>query len=156
MTPPASGNPSIQVSALSAVAARSVYAQIGRLRDELGQPLGRTARLLRGKTGWQPGLRSLLISDLYGADAECGRETWGACFARLLAPLQAAWPEADQDPRIAGVAAQLATIAALEAAVRAGDDRATSQALGAALSIDLLLQELLHDLETSHAAALPA
>ncbi len=154
--PPLQGIPSTSLAELSAASAQRAFAQLSRLQQELGRPLSRTARLLRTKAGWQPGLRSLLISDLYGAELPVAGvpSMLSARFQQLLVPLLAAWPQAAEDPRITGVAAQLATIAALEPAVRAGDDAACGQALGAAISVDLLLQELVHELASSHATAL--
>ena len=154
--PPIQGGTSPSLAGRSASDARRVHAQLGVLLQDLGRPLSRTARLMRTKAGWLPGLRSLLISDLYGADTgtEGTGDTLQQRFLRLLAPLLAVWPEAANDPRVAGVAAQLSTIAALEPAVRGGDDSATGQALGAAISVELLLAELLQDLEASHLAAL--
>ena len=144
------------LSALSASAARQVQSQLMVLLHELGRPLSRTARLLRANAGWQPALRSLLISDLYGTDTagSTAIESAAQRFERLLKPVALAWPAAGNDSRLAGVAAQLATIADLEPAVRGGDDTATGQALGAAISIELLLQELLQDLESSHPAVM--
>lgn len=141
---------------LSEHAARQVQVQLVALLQELGRPLSRTARLLRTKAGWQPALRSLLISDLYGTDTAGALTSESAAqrFERLLTLLVLAWPAARNDSRLAGVAAQLATIANLEPAVRGRDDAATGQALGAAISIELLLQELLQDLESIHPAVL--
>lgn len=154
--PPIQGGVSPSLAGLSAADARRVHAQLGVLLQDLGRPLSRTARLMRTKAGWLPGLRSLLISDLYGADVgtEGAGETLQQRFLRLVTPLLSVWPEAANDPRVAAVAAQLSTIAELEPAVRGGDDSATGQALGAAVSVELLLAELLRDLEASHLASL--
>lgn len=152
MTPPPVGVPSQTLAALTESAAQKVHAQVGRMLHQIGRPLARTAHLARSKAPAQVALRSLLISDLYGTDDASARsdEAPAQRFAQLLIELQTVWPAVADDPRMAGVAAQLSAIAQLETALRKGDELATGQALAAAMSVELLLLELLAEIEAQH------
>lgn len=135
----------LPVSALSSV--RAVAAE---LLSQVGRPLARTARTVRSGRLGLVGLRTLLAADFYGpaiSDGAGASDSPRARFEQLSRPLLQSWPGLSEEAHLRGVATQLHSLDQLHAEVLAGNDAATAQAMGIALSIERLLQELLEDLD---------
>lgn len=128
-----------------------VASLLAALLHEVGRPISRTARTVRSGKLAIAGFRTLLFSDLFGTaapgEASGGQDAPRLRFDQLTQALARVWPALAAEPRIRGVAAQLDSIEQLRAALRANDEAATAQAMGIALSIERLLEELLVEFE---------
>lgn len=128
-----------------------VVSLLAALLHEVGRPISRTARTVRSGKLAIAGFRTLLWADLFGTaapgDVPDGQDAPRRRFEQLTQALAQAWPALATEPRIRGVAAQLDSIEQLRAALLANDEAATAQAMGIALSIERLLEELLAEVE---------
>lgn len=153
MTP--SFTPQVAWGDLPAATLAQVAALLATLLQEVGHPLARTARAVRAGKREATGLRSLLLADLFGPSASVAEGTAESPrqrFAHWTHALSQLGPGLAEVGHLRGVAAQLDTLEQLRTALQQNDEAALAQAMGIALSIEHLLQDLVREVEATQSA----